>query len=216
MTLFDESPDIRLPECQGTADLAYEQVEAERARQVAENPDLMELTFRAWEPRKWLKRPGRTCHYPQGVIPIHAMPPPKRRPAEDAAAHARRHWGRIRRLVKSVERVGAHQIPPILVDQSQLITGTHRWIANELLERRGKTTARIQVVELVAYPPIVQFVIRLLFNAEEHTKTQPAFHLLTGLPLTKGELVIKEWIAPAVWACCDSRGQLRNGETLNE
>ena len=201
---------------QGPANLTYEQVEGELARQVAENPSMMELIFRAWEPRKWRKKPGRTRHYPQGVIPIHAIPPPKRRPEDDTAAHAQRHWGRIRRLVKSVERVGAHQMPPILVDQGQLITGTHRWVANELLERRGNTTDRIQVVELSDYPPIVQFVIRLLFNAGEHTKTQPAFHLLTGLPLSQSERVIKEWIDPAVWACCDSRGKPTYGETLNE
>ena len=164
------------------AGLTYEQV-------LAENPRRMELIFKAWQPRKWRKRPGRTSHYPQGVIPIHPIPPPKRRPEDDTSAHAQRHWGRIRRMVKSVERVGAHRIPPILVDQGQLITGTHRWVANELLERRGRTTDRIQVVDLSDYPAVVQFVIRLLFNAGEHTKTQPAFHLLTGLPLQRSERV---------------------------
>ena len=196
--------------------LTYEQVEAELARQVAANTASLELIFKAWRPRRWRKLPGRTLHYPQGIIPIHPIPPPKRRPAGTDVAHAQRHWGRIRRLVRTVETEGSGKMPPILVDQGQLITGTHRWVANELLERRGKTLDRIRVVELADYPPIVQYVIRLLFNAGEHTKTQPAFHLMVGLPLQKDERQIKEWLDPAVWACCDVEGRLRNGDALNE
>ena len=115
-----------------------------------------------------------------------------------------------------MERRGAARIPPVLLDQGQLITGTHRWVTNELLERRGKTAARIKVVELGDYPLIVQFVVRLLFNAGEHSKTQPAFHLLTGLPLRQSERAIKEWIDPAVWACCDLEGNPTKVGALNE
>lgn len=210
-TLVNAESAITVPT--GTAPTAglhtYQDVEAELARQLVERPELGELVFGRWEPRRWVKKAGKTRHYPQGVIPIHPIPPPKRRPEDDTADHTRRHWHRIRELVRTVETEGAQNIPPILVYQGQLITGTHRWVTNELLERRNRTEERIRVVELESYPPIVQFVIRLLFNAKENTKTQPAFHLMVGLPLERNELKIKEWLDPAVWACCDVNGQLR-------
>lgn len=170
-------------------------------------PELGKFIFRTWEPRRWRKRRGRTLHYPQGVIPIHPIPPPKRRPEDDSADHSRRHWQRIRRMVLQVESEGAGQFPPILVHEEQLITGTHRWVANELLERRGRTEERIRVVELKQYPPVVRYVITMLFNAKEHTKTQPAFHLMTGIPLDVDELKIQDWLDPAVWDCCDIDGK---------
>ena len=144
---------------------SYGQLEGELMELLEAQPELQEFVFREWEPRRWRKRPGRTRHYPQQVIPIHPIPPPKRRPEDDTATHSRRHWRRIRELVRTVEKDGAGAIPPILVHRGQLITGTHRWVANELLERRGRTEARIRVLELETYPPLVQFVIRTLFNA---------------------------------------------------
>ena len=189
--------------------VSYSQVVQEMDRQAEERPELLEFIFRPWQPRKWGKRQGRTHHYPQGVIPIHPMPPPKRRPEDDTAVHRRRHWQRIRRLTRVVEAEGAQKLPPILLHQGQLITGTHRWVVNELLDRRGETTNRIRVVELADYPPPVRFVIQMLFNAKEHTKTQPAFHLMVGIPLQPHELEIKDWIEPALWACCNIDGQLR-------
>ena len=188
---------------------SYGEIVQEIERQVEERPELTEFIFRAWEPRRWRKRQGRTHHYPHGVIPIHPMPPPNRRPEEDTAAHSRRHWQRIRRMTLLVESEGAGQIPPILLHEGQLVTGTHRWIVNELLERRGKTEERIRVVELQDYPPAVRYVITMLFNAKEHTRTQPAFHLMTGIPLERDELAIKEWIEPALWGCCDIEGNVR-------
>lgn len=188
--------------------ITYQDVDREITELLDGQPDKLELVFRPWRPRRWKKQPGRTLHYPQGIIPIHPLPPPSRRTGENTVAHTRRHWRRVRRLVQTVEREGASNIPPILVDQGQLITGTHRWVANELLERRGRTEERIRVVELENFPLTVRFVIRLLFNAGEHTKTQPAFHLMTGLPLRKHERLIKEWLDPAIWACCDLEGKV--------
>ena len=185
----------------------YATLERDLQEMLEARPELGELVFKAWTPRSWRKRPGRTRHYPQGVIPIHSIPPPKRRLEDDSAEHSRRHWRRIRRMVLQVESEGAGQFPPILVHQGQLITGTHRWVANELLERRGRTEERIGVVELQNYPTVVQFVIRLLFNSGEHTKTQPAFHLMVGIPLDRNELAIQDWLDPAVWDCCDIDGK---------
>ena len=134
----------------------------------------------------------KTLHYPQGIKPVHYV----------------RDWNKVRHLVQTAEREGTGCMPPILVDQGQLMTGTHRWVANELLGRRGRTSERYRVMELEAYPLVVRFVIRALFNAEEIKQLQPAFHLLVGLPLRRHEREIKTLIDPAVWACCDSHGRL--------
>ena len=134
----------------------------------------------------------KTLHYPQGIKPVHYV----------------RDWIKVRNLVQTAEQAGTERMPPILVDQGQLMTGTHRWVANELLERRGRTSERYRVMELEAYPLVVRFVIRALFNAEEIKQLQPAFHVMVGLPLRRHEREIKQLIDPAVWACCDSHGRV--------
>ena len=63
--------------------------------------------------------------------------------------HPVRSWAKVKRMVRDTEAGAA--IPPILVDGDMLLTGTHRWVSNELLEKRG-SASRIPVVEMQLLP----------------------------------------------------------------
>ena len=79
-----------------------------------------------WDP-KW-----------KGITPLH--------PVKD--------WQKVKRFVRDVE--ASAEFTPILVEDCDLLAGTHRWVANVLLARRNRTTARIRVVELQLLPEKVK------------------------------------------------------------
>ena len=174
--------------------LNYEQVEEELLRQVDNNPQWSrELVSGCTNlPPLWVKPTG-LVYQPHGIQPLQTVS----------------DWAKVKSLVRDVEKYGAGNIPPILVDQGILVTGTHRWVANELLRRRSRTEQRVRVVDLGQCPLVVQFVMRLLFNSGEFSKLQSAWHLLAGIPMNRRERRIKKLIDPAVWACCDSYGRRR-------
>ena len=175
------------------ATTSYGDVEREMTVAAATVTGLRQLTAGCSNlPRMWVK-PSGLVYEPHGIQAIQTVS----------------EWPKVKSLVRDVEQYGAGHIPPILVDQGILVTGTHRWVANELLERRSRTLERVRVVELEKCPLAVQFVIRLLFNSREYSKLQSAWHLLAGIPMSRRERRIKKLIDPALWACCDPQGQLR-------
>ena len=68
-------------------------------------------------------------YYPSGLNPIH--------PVQD--------WPKVRRMARMAIQGGS--IPNILVDGENLLAGTHRAAANDLLERMGYD-CRIEQTEL--------------------------------------------------------------------
>jgi hypothetical protein len=58
-------------------------------------------------------------YYPKGLNPIHPV----------------RNWLYIRQIARAAIR--GENIPPMLVDGENLLAGTHRAAANDLLERMG-------------------------------------------------------------------------------
>jgi len=160
---------------------------------IAASPEVKRLTSKCVRTKPIWAKPSGINYAPHGIQPIQEVS----------------EWPKVKSLVRDAETLGAGHIQPILVDQGVLVTGTHRWVANELLERRGRTEERIRVVELNDCPLPVQFVIRLLFNSGETSKLQSAWHLLAGLPSRQREWRIKRYIEPALWACCMPDGKRR-------
>ena len=68
-------------------------------------------------------------YYPKGYNPIHEV----------------MSWSKVRSMVRAIE--SGIDVPPFLVDGENLLSGTHRAVANELLERRSRTTRRIETIE---------------------------------------------------------------------
>ncbi|MXY98086.1 MAG: hypothetical protein F4Z29_10145 [Gemmatimonadetes bacterium] len=132
----------------------------------------------------------RTLHFPQGITPIHYV----------------RNWDLVRELTHYVEQHGAEDIPPILIDRGQLLTGTHRWVANELLSRRGKTPDRIRVVELENFPSQVRDIIRELWEEGRLAQLQAAFHVMIGAKLKERERKRAADIPESLWAISDPYG----------
>ena len=139
----------------------------------------------------------RTLHFPQGIKPIHYV----------------RDWTLVRNLTLYVERHGADDIPPILVDRGQLLTGTHRWVANELLERRNKTSSKIRVVDLEDFPPAVLDYIRDLWHEGRLAQLQAAFHVMIGAGLKEREFRRAENVPEELRGIADSWGTNKTRET---
>ena len=97
-------------------------------------------------------------YLPFGVKPIHPV----------------RYWAKVKRNVRDVE-AGA-TLPPILCDKDVLLAGTHRFVANELLERRRRTNNRIPVMQLSELPRALGADI--LYHAErgDYWLAQEVFH----------------------------------------
>ena len=95
-------------------------------------------------------------YLPKGIHPIHPV----------------RDWGKVRRFTREVE-AGA-DYTPILTDGDELLTGTHRWVANELLKRRG-SPYRIPVVELQLLPEDVRHGIEDSLCYRDYWQAQNVF-----------------------------------------
>ena len=102
-------------------------------------------------------------YYPQGVSPIHHVV----------------SWAKVRSIVRAVE--AGERVPSILmtgtVDRpGTLFTGTHRWVANELLERRGVTTRRVGVVSVRSLPGEIRELLVDLWLRVDMWLVQEVFH----------------------------------------
>ena len=96
-------------------------------------------------------------YLPEDIMPIHPL----------------RSWHKTRRLVRDVE--AGDDITPILVNDLKLWAGTHRWVANKLLERRANTEKRIRVVELQLLPEVTQIRITRAFETGDLWFAQKQF-----------------------------------------
>ena len=96
-------------------------------------------------------------YYPTGVTPIHEV----------------KQWAKVRSIARAIE--AGKDLPPILLFGSSLLTGTHRWVANELLARRGKTETRIEAMQLISLPSDVQKIIIDLYMEPDMYLVQEVF-----------------------------------------
>ena len=76
--------------------------------------------------------------------------------------HGISDWTRVQSMVCTVESGGVDSIPPILLFEGALIDGHHRWVANEMLEKRGKTDDRISTTELEVSSDRIRQIVRLM------------------------------------------------------
>ena len=61
------------------------------------------------------------------------------------------------------------------MNEGELLTGTHRWVANQLLERRGRTDRRIGIVELSDLSEDIQEMLLELYQLPDMWLLQEAF-----------------------------------------
>ena len=174
----------------------YSELEVELAELLAGREDLRRIAEGCVAPpldKVWRMQEGKgILHYPQGIHPIQSVA----------------HWRKVKAMVRGVERDGAGNIPPILVDGDTQVTGTHRWVANELLARRGRTEERIRVADLRNFPSLVQWTIRLTFAAQRFSSLQSLYHVMAGLPMSQGEVRMLKRVAPALIGCCTWNGEI--------
>ena len=93
-------------------------------------------------------------YYPKGYNPIHEV-------------HS---WGKVRGMVREIE--AGNDVPAYLVDGENLLSGTHRAVANEILERRQRTPRRIETIELCDLHPVEQSVILALIEDNRYNDIQ--------------------------------------------
>ena len=98
-------------------------------------------------------------YFPKGIQPIHEVI----------------DWKKIRVITREVE--AGVPVPPILINAMtwSLLTGTHRWVVNMLLARRGNTSNRIAVTDINALPPDLQTKIDHLYSIGEWGGIQREF-----------------------------------------
>ena len=102
-------------------------------------------------------------YYPRGVSPIHHVV----------------SWRKVRSIVRAVE--AGESVPSILMTGTLdrpgiLFTGTHRWVANELLERRGVTERRVGVVSMCSLPGEIRAILVDLWLQVDMWLVQEVFH----------------------------------------
>ncbi len=96
-------------------------------------------------------------YYPEGITPIHEVT----------------DWGKVRVMARAVE--AGEQLPPILLLGGMLLTGTHRWVTNTLLERRKRTDARIGTMQMRTLPEEVQLLLLEFYIQPDRVMVQEIF-----------------------------------------
>ena len=97
--------------------------------------------------------------FPQDIIPLNGI--------HDTA--------KLKRFVEAIKN-GETNFPAILVWNDELLTGTHRWCANEDVERRGRTPNRIRVAELQLLPEDIRHRINRAMGFENFPRLQDLFN----------------------------------------